>query len=260
MGHNTLGVIPRSVKWKRVLDLLEADGSNDAVFAASAAAAEKDMLDAADDPMFVESVRLLLAIPAAARAEDFGDALRRIDLSVRGEPELLDILIAVSGRLDEVKRGSNRRTDLGELAGRALNTTLTELVGAGLPGLLETLPEDVRLATRDLSRSNGISRASRAFFTNLTQAAISYWLERALADQAHPDGRFSAAGSRTAFDTELRAFVHEASRIIQEFSGGWYGKTLYKSGTISDRDAVSFGAVCLKKIVAELRVKRAVDA
>ena len=28
MGHNTLGVIPRSVKWRRVVDLLESDASN----------------------------------------------------------------------------------------------------------------------------------------------------------------------------------------------------------------------------------------
>ena len=32
------------------------------------------------------------------------------------------------------------------------------------------------------------------------------------------------------FDGELAYFAAEATRIIKEFSGGWYGKTLHSEG------------------------------
>jgi hypothetical protein len=260
MGHNTLGVIPRSVKWLRVVDLLGSDASNASVFAASGAAAEKSLLAAADDPVFVEAVRLLLLVPAAARADDFRRALNEVGVLVGDDPGLLDLLVAVSARLDEVKRGTNRRTDLGELAGRAIGTAFNQHIGDALPGLFEATAEDVKLAARKLSRSDGISQLARGFFANVTQAMISYWLERTLADQGLAGGRFSTAGSRNAFDAELRAYTQEATRIIKEFSGGWYAKTLHQNGGVSDQDAAVFAAVCLKKVVSELRVKRAAHA
>ncbi|TNY30792.1 hypothetical protein [Pelagovum pacificum] len=256
MGHNTLGVIPNNVKWRRVVGLLGSDAAGPEVFAASAQAAERDLLDASDDPVFVEAVRLLLAIPAAARSEDFGDALRQLDLSVVDQPELLDIIVATGQRLDNVRRSTNRRTDLGELAGRALTATLSDWIGNSLPGLFEATADDVRLAARTLSYSKRISELTRGYFANLTKATLAYWLERDLSNHVGADARFAAQGSRSAFDEELGAYAHEATRIIKEFSSGWYGKTLHDRGGFSEHDAASFGAVSLKKIVAELKVKR----
>ena len=154
----------------------------------------------------------------------------------------------------------NIRTDLGELAGRALGSTLTQAIGDRLPGLFETTADDVRLEARGLTRSSDIAVLTRGFFTTLTQSALSYWLERTLSDHVGPGGSLGAAGRRGDFDVELRGFSYEATRIIKEFSGGWYRKHLHEAGTFSTRDAASFGAVCLKKTLEELRVRWAENA
>ncbi|WGH78593.1 hypothetical protein [Jannaschia ovalis] len=260
MGHNTLGVIPRSVRWRRVVDLLGTDAPDATVIAATADAAESSLLRASDDPVFVEAVRLLLLVPTAARAEDFRGALDAAGLAAGDSPELLDLIMAASARLDAVRRSTIRRTDLGELAGRALATSLNQHIGDALPGLFAATPEDVQLAAKRLSSARGMSHLARGFFANITQATLSYWLERTLADQEARGGRFGALGSRDAFDAELRAYTQEASRIIKEFAGSWYTKTLHDKGGISSQDAARFGAVCLKKISAELRLKRSTDA
>ena len=92
MGHNTLGVLPRSRRWQDVVGMLDSGAADRDVFAASARAAENDMLRAAHDPVYVEAVRLLLNIPLAARSDDFGQALRDTGLSVGVRPELLDLV------------------------------------------------------------------------------------------------------------------------------------------------------------------------
>ncbi|UYV35780.1 hypothetical protein N4R57_11965 [Rhodobacteraceae bacterium D3-12] len=257
MGHNTLGVIPRTVKWKRVINLLEEDGNAGDIIAASAEAAEKHLLGASDDPVYVEAVRLLLMIPAAARSYNFADALRKNDLPIAKQPQLLDLLVAATSRLDEVKRSTNRRTDLGELAGRALSETLNQMIGEALPGLFDATTDDVQAIARKLSYSKGISALTRAFIANITRATLAYYLERALANYTVDPDRSSIAINRTGFENELAAYTHEATRIIQEFSGGWYAKTLYERGEIITADAARFGAVCLKKVVEELRLRRA---
>lgn len=255
MGHNRIPVLERTRWWNDVVALLEEGGADDAVVAASARAAESDLLRAADDPVFVEAVRLLLNIPLAARSEAFGEALRDAGLPIGNHPDLLDIVAASTECLDRVRRGTRTRTDFGEIAARALTRTLTECIGDTLPGLFGATAEDVRLSVRRLSWSKGVSAFARTFFGHVVSGSLSCWLDRSLGHQIGEDRRFPTGAARDRFDRELDAYAFEATRIIREFSGGWYGKTLYDRGGLSSESAASFGAVALSKTVAELRIR-----
>lgn len=259
MGHNTLGVLPRSKRWKEVVRLLDAGAADSSVVAASARAAEKDMLGAANDPVFVEAVRLLLNIPLAARAEDFGKALRDIGLQVNDRPELLDLVASAAERLDAVRRETRTRSDFGEIAGRALTRTLSVAIGDALPGLFGATPADVQAVARKMSWAKGISGFSREFFGSLVSGTLSYWLDRTLALHVGEGRRFPTAAARDRFNRELESYSSEATRIIKEFSSGWYGKTLHREGSFRTREARIFGAVALKKTVSELRVRSMID-
>lgn len=259
MGHVRLGVLPKSRWWKDVVALLSGDADNEAVIAASARAAERDMLTATQGPVFVEAVRLLLAIPLAARSEDFGRSLREIGLDVGDRPSLLDLVTAVSEHLDRTAYRSDRRSDLGELSSRALVATLSTSIGDELPGLFDARPADVQAVARKFSWSRGISEISRTYFGHLVSGTLSSWLDRTLALQIGPGKRFSDVADRGAFDVALAQHSSEATRIIKEFAGGWYGMTVHGKGGIGTHDAAVFGAVALKKIVEELRMRREPD-
>jgi len=259
MGHIHLGVLPQSRKWRDVVELL-ADGSvAEDVLAASARAAEGDMIRAATSPVLVEAVRLLLMIPCAAREDDFGAGLRNIGLSVGSDPTLLEIVVASSQALDGVGRTTNERSDLGELAGRALVATLSDHIGDTLPGLFEAIPADVKLAARQLSWRRGIAELSRSFFSRLLADTLSSWLDRTLSAQVGEGRRFHDARDRRAFDLALSQYTREATAIIQEFAPGWYGKRLHEDGWISTAQSTVFTAVSFKKIIEELKRKRGAD-
>ena len=260
MGHNRLSILPATVRWQRVVGLLETGAALQEVLSASATAAERDLLQATADPVYIEAVRLLLTIPTAARSDDFGLALREADLGVSNRPQVIDLVLGVSERLDSVRRLSGARTDFGELAGRALTRTLVTEIGDKLPGLFDPTPEDVQSEARRLSSSKGIARFTRAFFGHLLGETLSYWLDRTLADHIGEGRRFATTAERSAFDADLDQFASETTRIIQEFSGGWYGKTISQTGSFGTQDARVFGAVALKKIVSELRARGFDDA
>lgn len=143
MGHVHLVVLPKSLKWAAVADALTGGGTDAAVAALSASAAERDLLVAARDETFVEAVRLSFLVPRAARAADLGDALRQIGLTVGNTPDQFAVIVALTRRLDEVARGSKLRTDLGQLAGRSLVGVLNDHINARLPGLFDPTPADV---------------------------------------------------------------------------------------------------------------------
>lgn len=255
MGHNTLGVLPKTTHWKSVAHLLTDGAGTEEVISASALAAERDLINASRDPVFVEAVRLMLAIPAVARSDDFGSALRQLELRVGQAPELLDVALAVTERLDSVARRGGAVSDLGQLAARALVATLTTSIGDQLPGLFTSTPADVQAAARKLSWNRAFAEYARTFFSRLLADSLSYWLDRKLDDHIGAGQRFQAVSDRSAFDLELDRFAFESSRIIREFSGGWYGKTLHRDGGFTAATAATFGHVALKKIVDDLRTR-----
>jgi hypothetical protein len=66
--------------------------------------------------------------------------------------------------------------------------------------------------------------------------------------------------SRSAFEERVH-YLHQCpSRIIKEFSDGWYGKTLFQEGDIGPDKASQFAHVPFKKLRAELRKRRVANA
>ena len=260
MGHVHLGTLPRSRKWQEVAKLLTEGGSDKAVISAAARAAERDLERAANDPVYVEAVRLLLVVPTAARGADFAAVLNAHGLTVGREPEFLDLLVAVSARLDAVARAHPGRTDLGELAGRALTGALSTTIKDRLPGLFDAEAGDVQRAARALSWPAGIATLTRAFYGRLVSDTLSYWLDRMLATHVGRDARFASAADRAAFDAALTQYVSETTRIIKEFSSGWYGKHVIGAGRLDGSAAAAFGVIALKKILSELRERQADNA
>ena len=138
-------------------------------------------------------------------------------------------------------------------------STFSQRLGGAVPGLFETTPDYLRIAARQFSWSQGIAEITRSYFSTLVASSLSHWLDRTLAMHVGEGQRFADSGTRSSFDVAIQHYSYEASRIIQEFSGGWFGKTIHDKGRIDTGDAARFGAVCLKKIVAELRQRRPGD-
>ncbi len=259
MGHIHLGVLPKSKKWQEVVELLASGATDESVVAASVRAAENDLAGAARNPVFVEAVRLMAMVPVAARSEDFGHALRELNVPSGNSPDLFSLVSAVGQRLDDVAATRSKRDDFGELARRALLSTLMANLGDRVPRLLAATPADVQQAARGLASPNEFAVHARGFFTRLLGETLRYWLDRTLSDHVADGLRFSHAGNRAQFDIALMQFSSEATFIIREFSAGWFSKTLYRDGLITSGTAQAYGAVAFRKIREELRLKHEAD-
>ncbi len=254
MGHNRMPRLPSSRSWNEVVELLDDEAPSSRLVGQAAEAAEASFLSAADDPVYVEAVRILAVLAQSGTSDALGPALRREGLDLDRSESLLDLLHAVSTRLDEVGRSGGKTSDLGELARRSLLGTLHAMLVDRMPGLFTEERGDLANALGAFSGPDGFSALARGFFTRMTSETLAYWLERTLGAHVGDPGR------RDAFDAALDQYSAEATRMIKEFSVGWFAKNALFSDGVPAHKTRGFAAIAFKKINDELKRKSEVDA
>jgi hypothetical protein len=261
MGHIRLGSLPKTQKWNQVVRLIDSGADVERIAAASADAAEHGLDRASQDEGLAYAFWLLTQIPQAARHPNFSERLWELGFTgLSSKPTLFEIVAAFTRAVDGHVRERGKRTDLGEMAQHAASETLASLAGRELPSLFGPTASDVQQALAKLGTSDRFSIVARDFFSRLTSRSLNYFLSRELSKHVGPNKRFAAIGDHSDFNVALDLHCREASRIIKEFSGGWYGKTLLQEKQISRDDARKFAHVAFKKLRTELRKRRDADA
>lgn len=257
MGHIRLGTLPQSKQWRAVVDLLEGDADLLQIAEAAARASESDLKRASSDPLFQFVSALLVQLPLWARAPRFDEALRGIGADPEAASSLAGLLTELSGAIDAEAYRSGRVSDAGELAKAALLESLSVQLQARVPSLFEPSPQDVRSALGALSQGKNFALLARDFFARLTYRSLDYYLSREMAVHTGQEKRFATDADRVAFQNDLAQHTFEASRIVEEFAAGWYGKTVWQKQQLDQEGINKFTAYAFKKLRGELGRRRA---
>ena len=253
MGHIRLGNLPRTRKWQQVVALIEGGAGTAQIANATITAAEKGFKLASEDKGLVETIWLLTQLPLAAKSDDFGQALHSAGLDVPDFPGLMEVVGAFSDAIDKKLTNNGGRTDLGEMAQMAATETMTQIIGSRTQSLFGTTSDDVKNAFSILATNKQFSIFARDFFARLTNKCLDYFVSKAVSHHVGEGKRFRTLSQQGEFTRALGTHSRQASKIIEEFSGGWFSKTNWEKKSISRTDAASFTHVAMKKIVAELK-------
>jgi hypothetical protein len=259
MGHTRLGDIPRTRAWRDVVALIAGGAGASQIANATISAAERGLNLASNDKALVETVFLLSQLPLAARTSDFAGALRQAGLNVPDTPGLMDVVGAFSEAIDaKLKNGS--RSDLGEMAQMAAAETITRFIGEKTHSLFGVTGADVQGALSQMATNVQFSHFARTFFSQLTTRCMDYFLSRAFSYHIGEGKRFATLAQQARFNEALNLHCREASKIVEQFSGGWFSKTNWEMGGISRREAAGFAHVAMQKVVSELKAGARSDA
>jgi hypothetical protein len=256
MGHQHLGSLPKTRAWRDVVATIDTGADLQVVVAATAIAAEKQMIDAANDPAVKHAVWLLTQIPLAAREDDFAAALRRLEIRIVDQPTLGEVSSALMQSIDSAIERSGGRTDLGEMAQLAAVESLNAVAGPALSDLLGAPREKTQEVIGQLATVKQFAVLAREFFARLCRRQLTYYLSRELSQHVGYNSRFKTIYEHQVFEEALDLHCREASRIIKEFSGQWFSKKTYE-GPITKSIAGNFAHVAFAKIRDELRHRRA---
>jgi hypothetical protein len=245
MGHIRLGRLPRTRKWQQVVGLLDAGADTPQIAAATLNAAERGLEQAARDPALVHSFWLLSQLPLCARKADFVAELNNVGIRVSSAPTILELVGGFADAVDDHVRRTGGRTDLGEMAQMGATESLTSVLRERTTNLFGTTPELVRQELASLGTKKQFSGLARDFFSRLAERYLAHFLSRRTSIQ------FKSVPANREFREALSLHCRQASRIVEEFAGGWYSKANYEGG-ITPRKAATFVHVALTKLRKEL--------
>lgn len=261
MGHVRLGLLPRSRAWKEVVALITAGADVSQIANATITAAEKAFSSVLNDHGYTEAVWLMTQLAIAAKKPDIGKHLDSLGVSLPTDASLSDVAAAVSDALDRNLESSAKRSDLGEIAQRALVGTVIEHLSPKLPSLFPSSANDVQAALAALGKKKEFGDFSRTFFSTLANESLGYFLTKTLATHLGEGQRFATMNEMSQFQTALKTHCREASLIVEQFSGDWFSKHRYEeSGDISRKSSNGFAAHALTKMKDELKAGARVNA
>jgi hypothetical protein len=256
MGHQRLGVLPRSRAWQQVIALITEGADVELIAAATSQAAETSMIDASADPTVRHTFWLLTQIPLAARQDNFAAALGRLGIfNVPAQPSLADVTSGMMDAIDAAVNRSSGRTDLGEMAQLCAPESLSAVIASELGDLFGTTSEQVKSALAGLATAKQFSVLARDYVARLARRHLSYFLSRTLSNHVGPGQRFSSVREHRSFEDALDLHCRETTRVIKEFSSEWYSKRIYEGG-IDEAQAGRFVHATFQKIREEFRHRR----
>jgi hypothetical protein len=146
-------------------------------------------------------------------------------------------------------------SDIGEIGRSALLVALSDHLGRDLPALFDPRPGEVRKALGKLSGGDRFAALARSFFAETVSRTLDYYLSRELSNHVGEGRRFASDADRVQFDRALRRHAWEASRIVESYAGGWYGKTVWRDGNLDDTALKKFASYSLTKLRRELELR-----
>lgn len=257
MGHIRLGTLQQSKKWREVIGLLDALAPLEEVAEAAVKASEVDLRRASDDPNFQFVTQLLVRLPLLARAPGFDTSMADLGLDRSALESVTGLLAGLNDAISQQAFAHGRSSDAGEMARAALLESLSVQMRGRLPSLFDPTPQEIRKALASFASGQNFATLARDFFARLSYRSLDYYLSRELANHTGPDKRFADDVDRTAFERALSQHTFEASRIVETFAGGWYGKTVWKEQNLSQDKINAFTRYAFKKMRSELGRRRA---
>lgn len=256
MGHVRLGRLPKTLRWREVIELLDASPRDTAgIAAAVVVAAESRLRELRDDPSLSYSFWLLTRIALASRGEAFTTDLAQLGVPVNPNESVLTF---ISRLTDEARRHLAPETASGhftELASLALRRSLTDTVGQEGASLFGSTIEDLQAAFRSHSSRQQFGALSRRFFGDFLARTLRSFIDRELPVRLGSSERLATISDSEDFSRALDAYARQSASILEDFASGWYSKQNWESkGDISLEDAQAFVAVGIRKLRMELKL------
>jgi hypothetical protein len=264
MGHTRLGTLPKTRKWRQVVDLIAAGADAAQVAEATLRVAELafSYKYVSQDGGYNEAVWLMTHLGLCAKAADPIQHLRDHGVAVPTHATLPGLMAALSENMDRAIEGRSQRSDLGELAHRALVDAVGTTLRPKIDGqLFAVTPDVLKSALADLRKPHEFAQLSRSFFSRLTRECMNYYLSQTLNTHVGEGQRFASTNEKHQFDEALAVHCREASKIVEEYSAEWFSKHRYEEkGEISRTSIQGFASWAMKKMTDELRAGAQADA
>jgi hypothetical protein len=246
MGHERIGLLPKSKKWRDIVNLLsDFQGDPESVkeiAARTLSNVQKKLSELQDDKGFNEAFKFLVAAAGSFSSAKLLN-LESLNIALPDNPSPISFAIALKRWLP-----SNTLSEIGAIAQEAAVDALAGFYRQHMPvstDLFGTIPAEK--CWKEMSTAGGFSELARLFFSNYTNRYLNYFLDR---EAAHS---FGSLTKRLDFSEQVNRHAFETAKITQSFAAGWYAKQLKNNKFPSNQSIKEFLRVSSSKLFEEIK-------
>lgn len=253
MGHLRLGVLPKYPKWKTVIGYLNDHDVPASEVADKILDATKEILSSYSSQSSVSyCIWFIAQLTIASRGNNFIKDVNELGIRLSKDSSAVDFMARVSRLTTTYLNGLTPYNAINPIAGLALREALTRTIGLQSRTLFGSGLEDVQRALKKYSTQKQFSNLLHIFFTSFLGRTLRYVIDKEISNHLGPGKRFQNIREIEEFEAALDIFASQTSRMVDEFSGGWYSKQFWQKGYISDIEADHFVYIALKKLKSDL--------
>ncbi|MBK7036826.1 MAG: hypothetical protein IPH42_10960 [Bacteroidetes bacterium] len=254
MGHERIGYLPKSKKWRDIVDEIANFTANSDTIAQIANHTTKNLIERYNnievDNGVLASFKFLILLSQAPRHKNPSEFLAKQGIQLPTNFNLLGLSRAIR----EFINSSSESKEYSAFANHALIETVSQWTKQSQ--IQKSIQFDIDKNSFDEWRTaadgSGFCELSRMFFSNFTDNYLRYFLER------EASAKINNLFDRDTFNKKLDEHVNEiskhafeTSKITQSFSAGWFNKNA-KDEIPSIEKIQGFVSFCFKKLNSEI--------
>lgn len=254
MGHERIGYLPKSKKWRTIVDEVANFTANRDTIAQIVNQTTKNVIDRYDnietDKGVLAAFKFLILLSQSARQKNSNEFLAKQGIQL---PKNFNLL-GLSKAIREFINTNSESKEYSTFANHALIETVSQWSQQNKIQQQIQFDNDNNSFDewRSASDGRGFCELSRMFFSNFTNNYLKYFLER------EASAKINNLFDRDIFNKKLDQHLNEISKhafetakITQSFSAGWYNNHV-KDETPSNEKIKGFVSYCFKKLNSEI--------
>jgi hypothetical protein len=255
MGHERIGFLPRSIKWRTVIDdlarYLRKNVEIETIGKIVLDNVRNRFADIADDKGVNAAFSFLILLTYSAKAQKPINELTNNAIKLNAQASDLQVSKEL-GKWVERRVESREYSEIAKAAAIDAIGDWSEKLRTGqedIFGKAETY-EDV---WRKASNGSGFCELSRLFFSNFTERYLNYFIEREAGSYlaSWEDGQNLKNELREHIQS-VSKYAFETAKITESFAAGWYNKNT-KEGLPTRKQIQGFIWLSFEKLREELR-------
>jgi len=254
MGHERVGMLPKTDKWRRLVESLAVSMMSPAEAGEIASQTIHNVRQQYQRIMFDDGVKaafkFLIILSIFSKKENPSKALADVGIHIEGNPTPL----ATTKAAHQFIRENYGLPEYARIAQYATGDALVSWHRNHQPKqtTLFDLPEIPYEIWQKSGNGAGFCELSRLFFAKFTERYLNYFLEReATAAIASISERDAFSRSLDKYLGNISQHAFETSKITQSFAAGWYNR-YSKDDVPSDKRIEAFLVLAFEKMREEL--------
>ncbi|QBX63357.1 hypothetical protein [Dehalococcoides mccartyi] len=254
MGHERLGILPKTKPWVRIVDeLMSSDLAEDKVKVVASQTLEnvRDRLNKIEeDPGVIASFKFLVTLAVSSQFENPLGFLTdsNVDIGTNASPYFIAKALHkyVESNIGSLEYGEIARTAAVDAVSIWHNKNSQQL------RMFDTDKNSVE-TWRGTGGGDGFCEISRLFFAKTTERYLNYFLERTLSSSVKTLDERESLRKRLNEHVDIASqHAFETAKITQSFAAGWFNKHADRK-VPPDAEIRSFLRVAFGKLREELR-------